>query len=149
MRTAYDETGARAPAALAFVPCLMSGLNFGPSDEDIWPVERIATKVVQMWGNGASWVCSPDPSVHQDYVLRLDASKARVDLGWKPRLKIETALEWTIAWYRAWSRGNNMTEFTAKQIVEWKDCELVNVQSRETLAMQSKLITIQLAPCFH
>ena len=66
-----------------------SAYNFGPSDEDIWPVERIANKLVQMWGNGASWVRDSEPSVHEDHVLRLDASRARVELGWKPRLKIE------------------------------------------------------------
>lgn len=97
-----------------------SAYNFGPSDEDIWPVELIANKLVQMWGNGASWVRDTEPSVHEDHVLRLDASRARVELGWKPRLKIETALEWTMAWYRAWNQGNNMAEFTDSQIAEYE-----------------------------
>jgi CDP-glucose 4,6-dehydratase len=90
--------------------------NFGPSDEDVWPVERIATKLVQMWGNGASWIRDAVPSAHEDHVLRLDASKARVELGWKARLRIEAGLEWTMAWYRAWKRGDDMAEFTGKQI---------------------------------
>jgi CDP-glucose 4,6-dehydratase len=94
--------------------------NFGPGDEDIWPVERIATKLVHMWGNGSSWVRDPLPSVHEDHVLRLDASKARVELGWQPKLQIETALEWTMAWYRAWKQGKNLAEFTGKQIVQYE-----------------------------
>jgi CDP-glucose 4,6-dehydratase len=97
-----------------------SAYNFGPSDGDVWPVDRIATKLVGIWGNGASWTCDSVPSVHEDQVLRLDASKARVDLGWQPRLKIETALEWTVAWYRAWNEGVNMAEFTQKQIAEYE-----------------------------
>ena len=97
-----------------------SAYNFGPSDGDVWPVDRIATKLVDIWGNGASWTCDSVPSVHEDQVLRLDASKARVDLGWQPRLKIETALEWTVAWYRAWNEGVNMAEFTEKQIAEYE-----------------------------
>ena len=32
--------------------------NFGPSDDDTWPVERIAGKLVSMWGKGAS--CTRD-----------------------------------------------------------------------------------------
>jgi CDP-glucose 4,6-dehydratase len=94
--------------------------NFGPGDEDIWPVERIATKLVHMWGNGASWVRDSVASVHEDHILRLDASKARAELGWQPKLKIETALEWTTAWYQAWKLGENMAKFTRKQIEEYQ-----------------------------
>ena len=98
-----------------------SAYNFGPSDEDVWPVERIATKLVRMWGDGASWIRDSVPSVHEDQVLRLDASKARVELGWKPRLGIEAALEWTTEWYRAWNHGDNMAKFTEKQIAEYEE----------------------------
>jgi len=94
--------------------------NFGPGDEDIWPVERIAHKVAGLWGSGASWSQDSIPSVHEDHVLRLDASKARVELGWQPRLKVEAALEWTMAWYRAWNQGDNMAELTEKQITEYE-----------------------------
>jgi CDP-glucose 4,6-dehydratase len=97
-----------------------SSYNFGPSDDDIWPVERVATKLVQMWGNGASWIRDTVPSAHEDHVLRLDASRARVELGWEPRLRIEAALEWTMAWYRAWNQGDKMAEFTGNQIVEYE-----------------------------
>jgi CDP-glucose 4,6-dehydratase len=41
-------------------------------------------------------------------------------LGWEPKLKIETALEWTMDWYRAWQSAENMAEFTAKQIAEYE-----------------------------
>ncbi|HXC44006.1 MAG TPA: CDP-glucose 4,6-dehydratase [Candidatus Dormibacteraeota bacterium] len=97
-----------------------SAYNFGPSDEDVWPVERIANRLVDIWGNGGSWIRDSVPSVHEDHVLRLDASKARVELGWKPRLKIEAALEWTMEWYRAWNQGADMTEHTLEQIAEYE-----------------------------
>lgn len=97
-----------------------SAYNFGPSDEEVWPVERIANKFVGIWGKGASWIRDFVPSVHEDRVLRLDASKARVELGWEPKLKIETALDWTMAWYRAWNEGTGMREFTEKQVAEYE-----------------------------
>jgi CDP-glucose 4,6-dehydratase len=93
--------------------------NFGPGDKDIWPVERIANKVVSLWGGGASWIRDSVPSVHEDHVLRLDVSRARVELGWQPRLEIEAALEWTIAWYRAWNQGDSIAEFTKKQLSDY------------------------------
>jgi CDP-glucose 4,6-dehydratase len=97
-----------------------SAYNFGPSDDDSWPVEQIANKAAKMWGADASWTRDSDPGAHEANYLRLDASKARHELGWQPRLKIDVTLEWTLAWYRAWSQGENMSEFTARQIAEYE-----------------------------
>jgi CDP-glucose 4,6-dehydratase len=97
-----------------------SAFNFGPSDEDAWPVERIATKLASMWGEGAAWVCDEAPHVHEDHYLRLDASRARSELGWQPRLKIEMALEWSMNWYRSWQRGEDMKQYTLSQITSFE-----------------------------
>ena len=98
-----------------------SSFNFGPGDEDAWPVELIANAIAKMWGEGASWVRDADLSVHEAHTLRLDASKARTELGWQPRLKIETALEWTMAWYRAWQQGADMLQKTRAQISVYEE----------------------------
>jgi CDP-glucose 4,6-dehydratase len=98
-----------------------SAFNFGSADDDAWPVERIATAVAKMWGDGASWVRDGIPSVHEDHALRLDASKARTELGWQPCLRIETALEWTMAWYRAAQQGADMRQETLAQIAAYQD----------------------------
>ena len=97
-----------------------SAYNFGPREEGNWSVERIATRLAEMWGNGACWTRDDDPGAYEAHSLRLDASKARVELAWEPRLNIETALEWTIDWYRAWHGGKNVAEFTATQIAEYE-----------------------------
>lgn len=97
-----------------------SAFNFGPGDDDAWPVERIATKLADMWGDGASWKRDADEGVHEAHFLRLDASKAQTELEWNPRLRIEAALEWTVGWYRAWHKGEDMARFSAKQIVEYE-----------------------------
>ena len=93
-----------------------SAYNFAPNNEDTWPVERIATKLTEMWGSSAAWTHDSGPSPHEANVLRLDASKARAELGWKPRLNLEAALEWTAAWYRGWNQGEDMARFTLEQI---------------------------------
>ena len=41
-----------------------TAFNFGPRDEDAWPVERIALFVAEIWGENASWVRETGPSVH-------------------------------------------------------------------------------------
>jgi CDP-glucose 4,6-dehydratase len=51
----------------------------------------------------------------------LDASKARAELGWQSRLRIEAALEWTMAWYRAWEQGADMRQQTQQQIDDYEE----------------------------
>ena len=54
--------------------------------------------------------------MHEDHQLRLDASRARIELGWKPRLKIETALEWTLTGTGVRMQGADMKRETLAQI---------------------------------
>lgn len=97
-----------------------SAFNFGPSESNIWPVQHIATRLVELWGEGASWTHDSAPSVHEDHVLRLEGSKARFELGWKPFLDTDTALRWTVEWYRACALGEKMMEFTLNQIANYE-----------------------------
>jgi CDP-glucose 4,6-dehydratase len=94
--------------------------NFGPAESDAQPVEWIAEKMTRFWGDGARWVLDPDPGVHEAGYLKLDASKAHTELGWTPQLNLETALEWLVAWYKAWEHGDAMHEFTLQQIAEYE-----------------------------
>jgi CDP-glucose 4,6-dehydratase len=93
--------------------------NFGPWDDDAWPVERIATTMAKRWGGGATWFRDGQPSVHEAGLLKLDSSKARADLGWQPRLRLENALEWLVDWYQAWQGGTDMQSFTLRQIASY------------------------------
>ena len=49
-------------------------------------------------------------------LLTLDSSAARHDLGWKPQWDFETALRHTIDWHRTWLRGDNMHDYSLRQI---------------------------------
>lgn len=97
-----------------------TAFNFGPVEEDPWPVERIATKLADLWGDGASWIREPASTVHEASTLRLDVSKARTELGWQPRLSIEAALEWTLDWYRSCQQAKNMRLETLAQIARFE-----------------------------
>lgn len=90
--------------------------NFGPWDDDAWPVERIADEMVKCWGEGASWTRDHAEKVHEAGYLKLDSSKARGRLKWQPRLRLHTALEWLVDWYREWHSGAEMHTFTVSQI---------------------------------
>src|SRR5579884_2241222 len=98
-----------------------SAWNFGPGDDGAWTVEQIADHLAAAWGPGAGWVRDTDAGVHEAGILRLDASKARTELGWHPRLSIEEALDWTIDWYQGWHQGQDMHQKTLDQIEKYEN----------------------------
>jgi CDP-glucose 4,6-dehydratase len=72
--------------------------------------------MAQFWGEGASWVLDSAPSPHEAGHLKLDASRARADLGWMPLLRLDTALEYLVRWHRAWQADADMHQLTLDQI---------------------------------
>ena len=97
-----------------------TAFNFGPHEDDAQPVQWIVEKMTQFWGGNASWVLDHDPSVHEAGYLKLDASRARAELGWQPRLRLETALEWLVTWYKAALAHNDLQALTLGQISEYQ-----------------------------
>jgi CDP-glucose 4,6-dehydratase len=97
-----------------------TAFNFGPADDDAQPVEWIVERMTEFWGGGARWVLDPDSGVHEAGYLKLDASRARAELGWKPRLHLKDALKLTVDWYKAWQAGTDMHRFTLDQISSYE-----------------------------
>lgn len=109
-----------AEQLLAERPQFASAFNFGPSDEDAWPVGRIATRLAEMWGEGAAWRLDDQPGVHEAHYLRLDSDKARKVLGWHSCLGIEAALQWTTNWFRLWQHGADMQQQSIADIAQYE-----------------------------
>ena len=105
-------------------PKFATAYNFGPAEDDVRTVEWIVNSMVETWGNGASWVLDAGPTVHEARYLKVDASRARADLQWTPRLKLADALDWLVEWYRAHAAGAEMQAFTLEQIAAYQ--RLVN-----------------------
>ncbi len=97
-----------------------TAFNFGPSDDDAQTVGWIVSRMVQHWGDNASWILDEDPSVHEAGYLKLDASRARAELAWHPRLQLHTTLHWLVDWYKAWQSGTDMHRFTLDQIAAYE-----------------------------
>jgi CDP-glucose 4,6-dehydratase len=95
------------------------GWNFGPQTDESASVERVADTLIANWGEGASWVQDPAEHPHEAATLKLDSTKARVELGWRPRLTLEEALRLTTEWYRAYHAGASMEEVTRRQIADF------------------------------
>ena len=74
--------------------------NFGPSIENVATVGEVVARLSQAWGGTATWSADPGPHPHEAGLLSVDASLARHELGWRPRLMLANAIETTVAWYR-------------------------------------------------
>ena len=59
------------------------------------------------------------PHPHEANLLRLDSSKAHARLGWRPRLSVGDAVEWSVSWYAAAAQGADMRKLTLDQIARY------------------------------
>lgn len=81
-----------------------SGWNFGPDESDAKPVRWIVERMLSTWGT-TGWDCPEGIQPHEARILRLDCSKARSELGWRPAMRLEEALDMVVQWYRSVSDG--------------------------------------------
>jgi CDP-glucose 4,6-dehydratase len=94
--------------------------NFGPDENACLKVEEVVGEIIKLWGDKAAWTTNKKFHPHEAGLLRLDCSKARYRLGWKPKLDIRMALKWTVDWYKAFYNGSkNLREITEQQIKEY------------------------------
>jgi CDP-glucose 4,6-dehydratase len=95
------------------------GWNFGPPEGDARSVGEIMDRVASLWGAGFCWQQDQGSHPHEAQLLSLDCSKAIRTLGWKPRLKLETALEWTVSWYKDFLSGSDARTLSLDQIARY------------------------------
>lgn len=105
-----------------------SGWNFGPSEDDAQPVEWIVQRLCDMWGEGASFVTDRGEHPHEARYLKLDCSKARAELGWRPRWGLEKALNVIVEWTRAYRAAGDLRKICFQQIEEYSNCEVRIIQ---------------------
>ena len=95
--------------------------NFGPDADGDATVGDVAALTARLWGDGARVETSTDTNdPHEAGFLRLDTTRARDSLGWRPRWTLERALAQTVAWHRAWTAGDDMARVCDRQIDEYE-----------------------------
>jgi len=98
---------------------LAEGWNFGPADSDARPVGWIVDRMLSAWGRGG-WHLVDAPQVHEANLLRLDCSKARAELGWRPAWRLDTALEKICEWHQAVAGGEDASVISMGQLAEFR-----------------------------
>jgi CDP-glucose 4,6-dehydratase len=97
--------------------------NFGPNDDDAMPVEWIVKKLCKEWGGKYKIIIDKSPKLHEANYLKLDCSKAKARLGWRPKWKIEYALKKIVEWFHAYKDNDRLQKVTVDQISEYCACD--------------------------
>jgi CDP-glucose 4,6-dehydratase len=102
--------------ALCESPEHATGWNFGPADEDARPVGWIVERMAELWPDELRWVLDEGPHPHEARYLKLDSSRAKGRLGWRPPVGLDEALQSIVEWYQALRGGADMRALTLGQI---------------------------------
>ena len=57
--------------------------------------------------------------LHEANILRINCSKAKSQLNWRPRWDIKSSVDKTIEWYKGWKNNLDLQAITVSQIKEY------------------------------
>lgn len=93
---------------------LAAAWNFGPAFEDMQPVSALCDAFCP--AIGGRWQADSGEHPSEAAILRLDSSRARLELGWHPRWDLARALHATGQWYARHDAGDDARELMLEQI---------------------------------
>ena len=95
--------------------------NFGPDENDTRTVRDAIAELGMVWDNNVDWQLTGDRQPHEAATLTLDSSKARLKLGWDPKLNFADAVRFTAEWYREYKAGRPATDLCLQQIEAYQE----------------------------
>jgi CDP-glucose 4,6-dehydratase len=97
-------------------PSAATAWNFGPDEGDARPVGAIVGRLDELWPGGLRWERDAGEHPHEARYLKVDSSRARARLGWRPRWGLEQALESIVEWYLALRDADDMRAVSLGQL---------------------------------
>ena len=101
--------------------------NFGPAEEDSRPVGSVVEEMLHLWG-AAGWDTPDAPQPHEAALLKLDSGKARSQLGWRPRMRLDEALASLVEWHKAVAGGADARQTSLLQLQDYEVADTVGQQ---------------------
>jgi CDP-glucose 4,6-dehydratase len=102
--------------AMSRSPGLDEGWNFGPDDSNTVSVSDLYQRILKYWPSQVDFQLTTKQQPHEASLLKLDCSKAKARLGWRPLLSLDGTAEWTAEWYQAWHQQADPLKITLAQI---------------------------------
>jgi CDP-glucose 4,6-dehydratase len=95
--------------------------NFGPDAKDAKQVEWLVKMLCKKYGNGASYAIDKGKHPHETHLLTLNCSKAKRELGWRPKMHLDAALDNIIKWTKAFGDKDDLRKLCMYQIKEFME----------------------------
>lgn len=102
---------------------LAGNYNIGPEETDCVSTGVLADMFCEKWskisGEKIKWVNKHDGGPHEASFLKLDCSKIKNVIGWRPTWNIDTAVEKSVEWYYEYENNADVVNVTEKEIKEF------------------------------
>ena len=96
-----------------------SSYNVGPEESGCVATGDLVDIFCKAWGEGQSWKNLNMGGPHEAGLLKLDCSKLKSSLNWKPLWSVSDAIEKTIEWTRVYEEKGAISGIMDKQIEEY------------------------------
>lgn len=93
--------------------------NVGPEDVDCVSTLELVQLFSSSWGNGFTYDIQSVNGPHEARNLKLDCSKIKTILAWRPRWHISTAVQKVCEWTRVWMINGDINKVMDEQIMEY------------------------------
>lgn len=93
--------------------------NVGPDEGDCITTGDLVALFCNKWGDSLCWENKSDSGPHEARFLKLDCSKLKSTFGWKPKWKIEQAIDKTIDWTKCYMINGDIHKLMGEQINEF------------------------------
>lgn len=101
-------------------PALAGSYNVGPDEQDCLTTGQLVDLFCRCWGPGASWENQAEANApHEANFLKLDCSKLKTTLGWRPRWHIDACMAQTCAFARVWQAGGDVPAEMDREIAAY------------------------------
>lgn len=101
--------------------------NFGPNDVDAKTVQWLISELVSSWGGNVSFQVEASAAyLHEAHFLRLDSSKARMQLGWRSRWDAKQTIERIVMWHKAHLANDAMHAYCLGEIKQYQATSLAS-----------------------
>lgn len=100
-------------------PDISGNYNIGPNETDCITTGEIVSLFCEIWKEGSQWQATNKDGPHEANFLKLDCSKAKKNLYWKPIWTVKQAVEKTVNWSKCYYQNMDIEKITKEQIEEY------------------------------